>query len=91
MPRRNPWLSGGGQTLFETKREALRHAKELRHDGAKVVVKKDRFTGGWLTIRRNPSRRVKHKTLTLAALSKGVRGLVKIRKVRNGIRVTVKR
>jgi len=38
--------------------------------------------------KRNP---VKHKTLTLAALSKGVRGLVKIRKVRNGIRVTVKR
>lgn len=36
-------------------------------------------------------RNVKHKTLTLSALSKGVRGLVKIRKVKNGIRVTVKR
>jgi hypothetical protein len=38
--------------------------------------------------KKNP---VQHKTLTLSALSKGVRGLVKIRKVRNGIRVTVKR
>jgi len=45
---------------------------------------------GW----KPPKKRKKnplHKTLTLSALSRGVRGLVKIRKVRNGIRVTIKK
>jgi hypothetical protein len=42
-------------------------------------------------MKRTKRKAVKRNKLTAAKLARGVRGLVKIRKVKNGIRVTVKR
>ena len=84
MPRKNPYY------VAYTKSEAKEMAAQYRRIGySKVSVRKGPG-GEEYYVNANPPR--KRNTVSLASLSRGIKAKwVKIRKVKNGIRVTIKK